>query len=197
MKDISGKRYGDLVVLHPCGKGDSGRVRWLCRCDCGNEKPYFKNNLDNGRSHCGCKANRRPNLKHGARGHYLYPTWSSMVSRCHNSSNSDYHLYGGRGISVCPEWREDPWRFFHDMGERPDGFSIDRIDPDGDYCPDNCRWASSFVQSNNKRCNKLIDGKKIHEIAKELGVKTHTIYMRKRRGWTDEEIKRGFRTAKK
>lgn len=198
IKDISGKVYGMLTVIKPDSTGHGGRIRWLCRCECGNEKAYFKNNLDAGRSHCGCKANRASRLKHGYRNHPLYPTWASMVSRCHNIQSNDYHLYGSRGISVCERWRNDPHAFFEDMGPRPEGCSLDRINNDGNYSPENCRWATSKQQMDNRRNTaKLSDGKAIRELAEELGLKRQTVYMRKRRGWSDDEIRAGVRTAKK
>lgn len=83
--------------------------------------------------------------------HYLYPTWSSIKQRCYNKENKDYHLYGARGIYLCPRWLYSFKNFVEDMGERPKGYSIDRINNDGPYSPQNCKWSSSFEQRKNQR----------------------------------------------
>jgi hypothetical protein len=198
MSDITGKRYGKLIVVSFVGKNNEGRKKWLCECDCGGAGVYYKNNLYNGRSHCGCDANRKPNLKHGMRGHPLYPTWSSMVNRCGNPKSKDYKDYGARGISVCDEWVNDPVKFICDMGERPDGFSLDRIDNDRGYSKDNCRWADKRTQMKNRRVTaKLDNGMSINDVAKKTGLDSRTVYMRKYRGWTDNEIISGVRAKKR
>lgn len=97
-------------------------------------------------------ARKRPTHGHSVGGHSLtYSSWISMLSRCHNENRTNYHHYGGRGITVCPRWRESFENFLADMGERPAGKSIDRIDPDGNYEPDNCRWATQAEQLRNRR----------------------------------------------
>lgn len=198
MKDISGKRYGKLTAIKPNGKGGNGRVRWFCVCDCGGSGSYFKNNLDHGRTHCGCEANRSPNLKHGLRNNKLYPTWSSMMARCHNPKSNDYPDYGGRGITVCESWHEVK-NFVKDMSPRPKGYSLDRIDVDKGYSPENCRWASAKTQRWNQRkpCKIFDNGMTINDVAKSQSVKPATIMMRLHRGWSDMEVLNGKRTKTK
>lgn len=121
--------------------------------------------------------------------------WRSMLARCHNPGNKRFADYGGRGIVVCERWRRDVGAFLADMGERPDGHSLDRIDNDGPYSPENCRWATRREQQNNSRRNLLLtyDGVTLSVAAwaRRLGVPVSTLYMRERRGWTPEQVVTG------
>jgi hypothetical protein len=94
---------------------------------------------------------KRPTVSHGLSGTRAYITWDKMIQRCHNPKHNRYHIYGGRGIVVCDEWRSSFAVFYRDLGDRPDGYTLDRIDPDKGYCKDNCRWASVSEQNANKR----------------------------------------------
>lgn len=156
--DLTGQRYGRLVVLHEVPK-TGVNSRWLCRCDCGNEKSIIGHSLRIGATRsCGClNAERRAETctKHGMSKYSGYGSWKAMVSRCTNVDDKDYASYGGRGIVVCDRWM-DVRNFAADMGEKRRGQSIDRIDPNGNYHPDNCRWTTPMGQGQHKRNNRMI-----------------------------------------
>jgi hypothetical protein len=152
--DITGNRYGRLVAIRRAGK------KWEFRCDCGHTKEILATNAKRGHTQsCGCfhKENSakvgRSTVKHGYAGSSEYDAWSGMHQRCGNPKDKDYGKYGGRGIKVCERWSKFD-RFIEDMGDKPTKrHSLDRIDVNGDYAPENCRWATTKVQNGNKRCN--------------------------------------------
>lgn len=128
--------------------------RCVCTCECGREVTPLLQNVRRGlTTSCGCalkKHLRERNTSHGMYGTPAYWSWQSMLGRCNRPTNPGYEYYGAKGVTVCPEW-DTFERFFADMGERPEGTSLDRINPWGNYEPSNCRWADAKTQANNKR----------------------------------------------
>lgn len=160
VKELTGMRFGLWTVLRRSESDSSGRASWLCRCDCGTVRPVIGKSLLRGVSRgCGCtrkesaaSASRQANTRHGMHGTRLYTIWHSMKGRIHCPSTNDYSRYGGRGISICPEWEDSfsafaEWALSH--GYRDD-LTLDRIDPNGNYTPENCRWVTWSQQAKNK-----------------------------------------------
>ena len=121
-----------------------------------------------------------------------YYSWQGMKNRCYNTNSQDYSLYGARGINVCDEWKDSFETFVSDMGEKPEGMSLDRIDVNGDYTPKNCRWADDVTQANNKRFNIIItymgETKPLGIWARELGVSLGVLYRRLNSGWPIDRL---------
>jgi hypothetical protein len=152
-RDITGGSYGRLSVLAPVERDKHGKIKWLCRCDCGKEIVAAGSDITTGHTtSCGCSrigATAAPT--HGMYGTTEYNTWRSMNSRCYNQNSPGYKYWGGRGITVCDEWRNSFSAFYSYMGARPEGMSIERIDNAGNYEPGNVRWATAADQNRNKR----------------------------------------------
>lgn len=188
--DHTGKVFNRLTVLRRDGK-IGALSAYLCQCSCGAVTRVASGNLvSNKVKSCGCLNLERIRSQDGLSNTPTYVSWNMMVRRCSVPSASDYPDYGGRGISVCERWK-DFKSFLEDMGERPEGQTIERKDVDGDYEPGNCRWATCIEQSNNKRTNRTltVDGRTqtIAEWGRERGLHPKTIRQRLLLGWSDEE----------
>lgn len=187
--DLTGRRFGRLVVVERSRNNSSGRAMWLCRCDCGGTTIVSGSNLLCGHCRsCGCLAR-----KHGrARKERLYNIWVGMRQRCRDKNCRSYPNYGDRGIYVCKEWDDYPtFRAWAMSNGYSDELSIDRINPDGGYSSDNCRWQSCKAQNNNKTNNRVftIKGKTMtmSEWADAAGVNYKTVKTRVERGWGIED----------
>jgi hypothetical protein len=158
-KDRVGERYGRLVVLELSHKGKSGHYYWKCQCDCGNVVVVSGSHLGSGHTQsCGClkvESISRVSKSHGLSKTSTYYVWKCARQRCKNSNNKEYSNYGGRGITFCKRW-DNYENFLEDMGERPEGMEIDRIDVNGNYEPENCRWTTSKENQRNRTNNHLI-----------------------------------------
>ena len=156
--DLTGQRFGLFTVLREGGR-ISRKVCWICRCDCGVIKEVAGQALTTGHTKsCGClksTVTRTRSTSHGLRWHYLYRTWSGIISRTANPTNPSYRNYGARGIRMCDEWVSDPGLFIRwvleNLGDRPPGKSLDRIDNDDWYRPGNVKWSTASEQRRNQR----------------------------------------------
>ena len=191
--DLLGRRFGRLTVISEAAKIKK-RIRWLCLCDCGKTKIIDGSNLRNGYTRsCGClhsEVIKAANSTHKQAKTRLYHIWMNMKARCLNPKNKSWNRYGGRGIKVCGEWLEDFERF--SRWAKTNGYSeelsIDRIDVNGNYEPNNCRWATPQKQARNTRKNVFYKGRCLAEWCHELGISPTTVDRRLHRShWPIEK----------
>jgi hypothetical protein len=195
-RDETGRQFGRLTVAAFAGYQTVAReAMWQCICSCGTTVTVRAASLRNGHTtSCGCYVSEQTALRnsvHGLYGHPLYGAWGQMITRCTNPNDKSYPDYGGRGIAVCDRWRNSFEAFLTDMGERPDGMTLDRIDGDGDYEPGNCRWATAAEQQRNRRNSVWLEyagvGLPLTDWAAALGLNYYTLHNRVTQlGWPAE-----------
>lgn len=203
--NLTGQTFGRLTVRErgvQNNLSNKKRAYWICECSCGAIKTIASDKLRLGETKsCGCfreeelKKGREDLVKrqtrHGKTHHPLFQTWNSMKNRCSNPCNPDYPHYGGRGIYVCEEWRTSFEKFLEDIGDKPsDEYTLDRIDVNGPYSKENCKWSNSYEQMNNRRNVRLIEYKGktmcISEWADEYYLNPETLRRRLNNGWSIE-----------
>jgi len=196
--NLSGRKFGRLLVRAFVGYFSPGKAQWLCKCDCGQRVTVFGYNLKNGNTRsCGCykiDRTKQSNSTHQQSRTRLYGVYRSMLGRCLNPANHRYSFYGARGIKVCRRWRgpQGFQNFAADMGERPAGArSLERRDNNGPYSPDNCHWATQKEQCRNQRSNRLVwyKGKKfcLAELCEIMHVPYPRTMARLLSGWSIKE----------
>ena len=197
-RDLTGQTFDRLTAIKDVGRSKEGKSIWQCRCSCGKEIEIIGSYIIRGRTQsCGClirDINKQRATTHGyTRGDKITRTYRShqdMINRCTNVKNKSYKDYGGRGIKVCFAWLESFENFLSDMGERPEGMTLDRINVNGNYEPSNCRWATRKQQNRNRTNNHILtfNGQTlcISEWAEKLGFSHSTINQRLKRGWSVE-----------
>lgn len=198
--DLVGEKFGKLTVIAFAGvkKYDNGNMysQWLCQCDCGNTFTTLGVTLKYGSvKSCGClkkesaQERARRKIKTDVHAEKLYNVWQGMKARCYNINGIAYNCYGGRGITVCDEWKDNypafkKWAYENGYDEdAPKGAcTLDRIDVDGNYCPENCRWVDRKAQANNRRTNRLVEyngeTKTLHEWSIITGISQSVLYAR-------------------
>jgi hypothetical protein len=202
--DMTGQRFGRLLVVEKNGVAKSGHALWLCKCDCGNSYIISSNQLKNGTQSCGClqreraaeSAKNRTHLSYhkklniGKEFHRLHQCYKDMLNRCYKTNNKSYKRYGGRGIKVCDEWKNDFYLFkeWALSNGYADNLSIDRINVNGNYEPDNCRWITTKEQNNNRSNNRIVkycgETLTLHELSERHDIAYKTLWSRIKAGWS-------------
>lgn len=191
-KRLEGQQFGRLTALYRL-HNTKGRTKWLCVCECGNLVEVKENNLlQGGSKSCGC-SRKHINIKHGKTNTRLFITWQNIKNRCYNNCNNEYKNYGARGIAVCNEWVHDFMAFYNWAMNNgyDDNLTIDRINENGNYEPNNCRWVTMKQQQRNKRSNHTItiNGEThcLSEWCDILGLNYSTVKSRIQRNWSIEK----------
>jgi len=152
--NFTNRRFGKLIAVEPTSNRKRNYIVWKCKCDCGNFTEIASGDLIKTKS-CGCLLNEPKIYLHGhtsgGKSSPTFKSWESMKQRCYNSNHHKYYIYGERGIKVCDRWIDSFVNFLEDMGERPEGMTLDRINPYGNYELSNCRWANLLIQRHNRR----------------------------------------------
>lgn len=194
--DLTGQTFGKLRVLSRVVV--DRRTKWLCVCDCKATRLVDAGNLVSGNTRsCGCGhremmlRRNKAMTKHGLTGSPEYQTWLHIKQRCYDPNAAGYDRYGGRGIVVCDRWKDDPAAFIQDMGPRPGAeYSVDRINNDGPYSPENCRWATRIQQARNTRRTTMLtykgETKPLNDWAEMHGLAVMTVRSRLSAGWDVE-----------
>ena len=200
--NLIGQKYGRLTVIERYKNSKNNRVQWKCKCDCGNYKIVTSSDLRSNKiKSCGClrkeKAiilGKNTNLKHNMTHTRIYRIWISMRNRCYYKKNIAYKNYGGRGITIYEEWKDDFMNFYNwaiNNGYKDD-LTIDRIDVNGNYEPNNCRWVDMKQQQNNRRNNRTIIYKNkkytLSELSNFLKISNQTLLWRINNYWKEEEL---------
>lgn len=201
-EDLTGNTYGRLTVISRADNDEYGHIMWKCLCECGETCTVLSNSLTrtDGKEtrSCGCLHKEKlveRSTKHGKAGEKIYYIWQKIISRCTNPDDKNYHNYGGRGITICEEWLD--FQNFYDyvstlehFGEK--GYSLDRIDNNGNYEPSNVRWADSKTQQRNKANNRLVEYQgetmTLIEASEKSGIGYGTLQRRIRLGWAAEDL---------
>lgn len=195
--DLTNKRFGRLTALYSIPK-TKNTLNWFCRCECNNECIVYSYHLQNGdTTSCGCFSKENLRKKATIHGHTqggkhssVYNTWLCMRERVFNKNHEHYHYYGGQGITICDKWLTFEG-FYEDMGDRPKGHTIDRIDNDKSYYKENCRWANSKTQGNNKKDVRMFTYKNktqnMSDWAKEYNLTPACFCARLNDGWDFEK----------
>ncbi len=187
VRDLSNMRFGKLLVVSYAGSDSRRESLWVCQCDCGKKTTIRSSSLSRKHSTAcgGCRST------HGRSKTPMYRAWQTMFTRCYNTKWKYYYKWGGRGIRICERWRVFD-NFLADMGERPAGMSIDRIDNDGDYEPSNCRWVTRVEQARNRRTTRFYTHggvtRCVQEWAHLMGIKYNTLQGRLNKNFPPELV---------
>lgn len=196
IQELAGRKFHKLTAVDRAGFRIGAKCRktlWRCLCDCGREAIVAQVDLlSGGTKSCGCIIGKHKRT-HGGTGTAEFRIWDLMRRRCSDSKHRSYKDYGGRGISVCERWKSDFATFLADMGPRPSpDHSIDRIKNDGNYEPDNCRWATRIEQSNNRRSSRFLtiggETKTLAQWERQVGLNPGVLFRRLQAGWAPDRL---------